>query len=93
MFFKWFSFGRKLKMLTFTPFYWLVKLQKMAIFLFVLLGNFRPKGALFQRSGKILDLVSVFRDVKKRAQNRNANGIVPCIEDIAIWMSKIVIIE
>ena len=42
----------------------------------------------FSAVGKILDLVSVFRDAKKWAQNRNWNEILPCIENIARWMSK-----
>ena len=37
----------------------------------------------FSAVRKILDLVSVFWEAKKWAQNRNWNEIFPCIEDIA----------
>ena len=42
----------------------------------------------FSAVGKIFNLVSGFRKAKKWAQNRNWNENLPCIEDIARWMSK-----
>ena len=47
----------------------------------------------FSAAGKILDLVSVIRKAKKWAQNRNSNEIFSCIDDIARWMWKIVVME
>ena len=44
----------------------------------------------FSAVRKIFDLVSGFRNAKKRAQNRNSNEIFLCVEDIARWMSKII---
>ena len=47
----------------------------------------------FSATEKILNLVSVFRDAKKWAQNRNSNDILPSIEDIARWMWKVIPVE